>query len=72
LKVRASKEVHLVDAARSPSRRLPAFLAEERGGTLCPAGGKTEASAAKHKPEDPVLGAEGMEEVLDRENLRKA
>ena len=49
-----------------------AFMAESRGETPMAADKGTEASKAKRKPEDPALPVLLMEEICQRENLRKA
>ncbi|MFQ5799742.1 MAG: group II intron reverse transcriptase/maturase [Bacteroidota bacterium] len=49
-----------------------AFMAEGRGEAPMAADKGTEASRAKRKPEDPALAVLLMEEICQRENLRRA
>jgi RNA-directed DNA polymerase len=49
-----------------------AFMTAGRSETPMAAGEGTEVSKAKRKPEDPALGVLLMEEIVKRENLRKA
>lgn len=49
-----------------------AFMAESRGEAPMAADKGTEASKAKRTPEDPALPVLLMEEICQRENLRKA
>ena len=61
-----------MDAKRQKSQLELAFMADGRSEAPMSFGKGTEASMAKHKPEDPALGVLLMEEIVKRENLRKA
>jgi len=61
-----------MDARRRKIQLELAFMAESRGETLMAADKGTEASKAKRKPEDPALPVLLMEEICQRENLRRA
>jgi len=61
-----------MDAKRQKIQMELAFMAEGRGEALMAAGKGTEVSMAKRGPEDPALPVLLMEEICQRENLRKA
>jgi len=61
-----------MDARRRKIQLELAFMAESRGEAPMAADKGTEASKAKRTPEDPALPVLLMEEICQRENLRKA
>jgi RNA-directed DNA polymerase len=61
-----------MDAKRRKSQLELAFMAESRGETPMAADKGTEASKAKRTSEDPALPVLLMEEICQRENLRRA
>jgi len=61
-----------VGAKRRKIQLELAFMAESRGETPMAANKGTEVSKAKRTPEDPALPVLLMEEICQRENLRKA
>jgi len=61
-----------MDAKRQKIQLELAFMAEGRGEAPMAADKGTEASKAKRKPEDPALAVLLMEEICQRENLRRA
>jgi len=61
-----------MDTKRQKIQLELAFMAESRGETPMAANKGTEVSKAKRKPEDPALPVLLMEEICQRENLRKA
>jgi len=61
-----------MDAKRRKIQLELAFMAEGRGEAPMAADKGTEAAKAKRKPEDPALAVLLMEEICQRENLRRA
>jgi len=61
-----------MDAKRRKIQLELAFMAESRGEAPMAADKGTEASKAKRTPEDPALAVLLMEEICQRENLRRA
>lgn len=61
-----------MDARRQKMQLELAFMAESRGEAPRAVDKGTEVSKAKRKPEDPALAVLLMEEICQRENLRKA
>jgi RNA-directed DNA polymerase len=61
-----------MDTKRQKIQLELAFMADSRGETPMAANKGTEVSMAKRNPEDPVLPVLLMEQICQRENLRKA
>ena len=61
-----------MDKGRQKTQLELAFMAEDRSEAPRAVSKGTEVSKAKRKPEDPALPVLLMEEIVKRENLRKA